>query len=248
MKYYKMIQDTQIIGVCSSFDFKKYNIYSHLLLFSDENEGQFINYKDKLYRDYWMTDIPAGTNLNFEIIRISEISQEEYNNLKSLFETYDTIDNMEPQNEVPIITVIVPENQEENTLEKVKELKLKILSYTCRQSIYNGFDIEWEDETISHFAMTEQDQLNLMELNNMINSGLPQLPYHADGEEAKFYTPEEAQMIIAAATKHKLYHTSYFNCLKAYIQSLETIATINEIEYGDEIPVEFQSEVYKMVM
>jgi hypothetical protein len=43
----------------------------------------------------------------------------------------------------------------------------------------------------------------------------------------------------------KLYNTSYFSDLKNYINSLRSISKIDSIEYGDEIPEKYQSEVYK---
>jgi len=74
---------------------------------------------------------------------------------------------------------------------------------------------------------------------------MEQIPYHADGELCKFYTPVEIKMIISEATKWKTYHTTYYNALKNYVKSLNDIHQIMEIQYGIELPEEYQSEVLK---
>lgn len=53
MKYYKLIDADKIIGVCSSYDLRKHQIKHDILLASDEDSAQYIQFKDKLYRDEW---------------------------------------------------------------------------------------------------------------------------------------------------------------------------------------------------
>ena len=50
-------------------------------------------------------------------------------------------------------------------------------------------------------------------------------------------------MVIQAATAHKTWHESYFNSLKAYINSKRTAATVDAIFYGTAIPAQYQSDV-----
>jgi predicted DNA-binding ArsR family transcriptional regulator len=52
---------------------------------------------------------------------------------------------------------------------------------------------------------------------------------------------------MAAVNKHKTYHTTYYNSLKNYINSLQTIEEIAAITYGIEIPDEYKSEVLKVI-
>ena len=77
----------------------------------------------------------------------------------------------------------------------------------------------------------------------MIESGETALPYHADGELCRFYSVEDINLIINTATKHKTYHITYFNSLKAYINSLNSIEDISNIFYGVAIPINYQSEI-----
>jgi len=73
------------------------------------------------------------------------------------------------------------------------------------------------------------------------------IPYHADGETCIFFTAEEISQIVSAATAHKVYHTTYYNALKNYINALETIEDIAAITYGTPIPDEYKSEVLRVI-
>jgi len=79
----------------------------------------------------------------------------------------------------------------------------------------------------------------------MAANGMESIPYHADGEICRFYTAEEITTILAQATAFKIYHTTYYNALKNYINSLDSIEDIAAITYGVELPEEYQSEVLK---
>ena len=50
------------------------------------------------------------------------------------------------------------------------------------------------------------------------------------------------------ATQFKTYQVSYFNALKAYIESMTDIETIGAVVYGIEIPAEHQSDVLKVLL
>jgi len=127
----------------------------------------------------------------------------------------------------------------------LREAKIAEMSSACRQAIENGIDIIAQDK-MRHFSLTTQDQLNLMSLNVMAQTQ-DIIPYHADGEQCIYYTAEEIKQIVAAANSHKIWHTTYYNALKAYINSLETIEEISAITYGTPIPDEFKTEVLKVI-
>jgi hypothetical protein len=44
------------------------------------------------------------------------------------------------------------------------------------------------------------------------------------------------------------YHTTYYNSLKNYINSLENEENIAQVTYGMDIPLEYQSEVFKNLL
>ena len=115
----------------------------------------------------------------------------------------------------------------------------------CRRTIESGFDLDLRGET-HHFSLNTQDQLNIMNLS-IIAQTQSLIPYHADGEDCIFYTDQEIEAIAETASAFKIYHTTYYNALKSYINSLETIEEISAIEYGVEIPEEYKTDVLKVL-
>ena len=245
MKYYKIIVNNTFIGAITSGAFLEENPRSHKLRLSTESEGQFVDYYGVLYRDYWMRPLFNDTTRNFIQAKIEEITFEEYEVLK------EAIDNNEP--------IIIPDDDDEEdepilppqdddpdeTLEFMRSSKLSQMSKDCRTTIESGFDLDLRGET-HHFSLTTQDQLNLMSLGTMVDTQ-SLIPYHADGEECIFFTPEEIKEIIAAAALFKNYQLSYHNSLKTYINTLDTIEAIAAITYGTPIPDEYKSDVLKVL-
>lgn len=247
MKYYKLILNNTFIGVVSSMNFVVENSRTHWLLSSNEEYGQFVIYEDNIYRDYWMAPTLDNTKISFTSIQIKEITVEEYNIY------IDAISNNQIQyEENPIFPetndIIIPEEpdvDETVSIDFVKTSKINEMSRTCNQVIESGFDLALSDGNTHHFSLTTQDQINLISLGSMAANGMESIPYHADGEICRFYTAEEITTILAQATAFKIYHTTYYNALKNYINSLDSIEDIAAITYGIELPEEYQSEVLK---
>ena len=241
MKYYKIIVGSTFIGVVYSGQFVTANGKGRLVV-SDEIHGQFVNYKNLLYRDYWM--VPVTTNHPFTLAEITEITSLEYESLKEAIDNNEEIDiNDDDDEEEPIPEVI--DDEPNITLEYVREAKLKEMSTACKHTIEDGFDLIIRGET-HHFSLTTQDQLNLMNLSTLAQSQ-ELIPYHADNEEFEFYTAEEINQLIAAATQFKNYHTVYYNSLKKYINALDMIEDIAAVTYGMTIPDEYKTDVLRVL-
>ncbi len=71
--------------------------------------------------------------------------------------------------------------------------------------------------------------------------------YHADGKETKLYSVSEITEIYKSLLLNKIHHLTYYNQLKAYVNILEKIDTINTISYGDQLTGEYL-ETYNSVM
>lgn len=238
MKYYKLLNEA-FIGVINSNDFVRENPNNGWLLTSNESLGQFAIFENQLYRDYWMQPIPNST-YNYIQVNIEETTEEEYNALKKAIENNEQIIIDDDDDDEPIV-VPVEEDDPDYTLEFLRSSKILSMSQACRRTIEEGFDLELRGET-HHFSLTIQDQLNLMSLGATMQAD-SLIPYHADGEETVFYSANEINQIIAAAQAHKNYQTTYYNSLKAYINSLDTIEAIVAITYGTPIPDEYKSDV-----
>lgn len=239
MKYFKLIKDQQIVGAASSNDFICYSPIVDCYLTTTEEYGEYISFQNKLYRDTWMS--PTKLPENYIAVQVTEITEEEYNIFMQAIEHNETIieddDDTEwpDYNEQPLIP-------DDGAVDFIRQSKLNEMSYACRQAIESGIDLQIQGEN-RHFSLTTQDQLNLMTLSATGEGA----PYHADGQECTFYSAEELQQLMAAANKHKTYHTTYYNSLKNYINSLQTIEEIAAITYGIEIPDEYKSEVLKVI-
>ena len=239
MEYYKIIYENTIVGAVDSSRFIRYSTVNHCLLYCSKTQGQYIIYNEKLYRDSWMKPLSSATA--FIEAQVLEITKEEYDVLIQALQVEEEIKVEEPEEDEESLDYLPIEDT--TTIDFIRSSKLKEMSNACRQTIEAGFDLALRGETY-HFSLTMQDQLNLISLSTMAQTQ-ELIPYHADGQETTFYTKEEINMIIQAATELKVYNTTYYNALKTYINSLETIEEISAITYGTPIPDEYKTDVLK---
>ena len=241
MKYYKIMTfENKIIGAISSSDFVRYSSIGHSYIRCTEKKGEYVVFNGITYRAAWMA--PCQTDRTYIEAQVIEISEDEY----QIF-----IDAIEHNEEIPDEKEDIPplpeptDDIQQETLEFIRSSKINEMSYACRKTIESGIDFDIRGET-KHFSLTTQDQFNLISLSAMAQSSAV-IPYHADGEACIYYTAEEINQIIAAVNSHKIYHTTYYNALKAYINSLETIEEISSVTYGMPIPDEYKTEVLKVI-
>lgn len=191
--------------------------------------------------------LPITSDLyDYESAEVIQIDEQEYNILKAALETEDEI-VIEPETPVEEEPEYVDPN-DVVTVDYVKSVKVAEMSNACNKVIINGFDVVLRDGNSYHFSLTTQDQLNLITLSSMVANGEEQIPYHADGELCRFYSADDINIIITTATQFKTYQISYFNALKAYIESLDDMNEISAITYGVDIPAEYQSDVLKVLL
>lgn len=243
MKYYKIIINNEFIGAIKSSDFLAANPVTGWLLTSNENLGQFVEFRGILYRDYWMA--PIVFTKPYTQAEISEITEEAYNAYLEAIANDEPviIDDDDPGEAIP--PAPIAEDDPDIMLDYIRQSKIAQLSNACRQTIEDGFDLNVHGIQ-RHFSLSTQDQLNLMNLSTLAQTQ-SFIPYHADGEECQFYTSQEINEIVAAATEFKIYHTTYYNALKIYVNALQTIEEISAVEYGMEIPEEFKTNILKII-
>lgn len=247
MYFYSITVDNKIVAVANSSDFKMLQKKPRVFLPASEENGQYISAQNNFYRDYWMA--PTVDNTKFIQATIEKITENEYNNLFNAFAVDNHIEEelaeamlaREQEINQAIEEQII--EAEDPQLEELRALKIKELSYNCQKTIENGFDLDEE-----HFSLTTQDQLNLIMVSEMIREGVTEIPYHADNNLSKFYSVDEANKIVSAANKFRIYQINYFNSLKNYVNSLTNGDLIAEIHYGIEIPEEYQTIVFKDIL
>lgn len=246
MTYYKLINGASFVGIATQHNFRMFQQKHKILLACDEESAQYIECNDSFYRADWM--VPVITDIiSYETVDVISIDEDEYNILLEAVESGEEI-IPEPEPSEPDIDIPPVDENEEVTIEYVKAMKLAEMSNTCNTVITKGFDAVLSDGETHHFSLTTQDQLNLITLSTMLASGKTAIPYHADNELCKFYSADDISTIITSATTFKTYQVSYFNALKAYIESINTIEEISAITYGIEIPADYQSDVLKYLL
>ena len=240
MKYYKIMQDNEFIGAICSDDFVRYQQKHQCYIGTNEQYGEFVSYNGILYRCTWMKPI-KNPNTIYEMASLITITEEQYHILVDAVESNMEIEPaIEPE---PVETGPQTTLADENTLKYVRDAKIKQLSNACTRTIEEGFVLVLRGEE-RRFSLTVQDQLNLITLSTLAQTQTL-IPYHADGEQSIFYTNEEINEIVENANAFKIYNAAYFNALKGYVNSLESIEEIGRIEYGSAIPEEYQTEVLK---
>ena len=154
---------------------------------------------------------------NYTVVSIENITSEEFNRLSSLLNSEKTV------------SASVKE------LQIAKEIALKELSEICNATIVAGFSIKLLDGNTYNFRLTTEDQLNLLSLENQLNAGEKIFIYNATGLPCKVFTRDDISKIIKAYRKHMLYHTTYFNAAKQYINSLIDIDKVKAFYYGADV-------------
>lgn len=128
------------------------------------------------------------------------------------------------------------EHPEPDPLEAAKEAKLAELSTACNAVIVAGCDVTLSDGSTGHIALTNEDQINLTNAAATVAAGAEEYPYHLDGQLCAMYSAADIQIMGQAATAHKLYHTTYYNHLAAWVRRCGTAEAVAAITYGAELP------------
>ena len=133
------------------------------------------------------------------------------------------------------------------SLEELRMQAYSNASEACEKTIYAGIDVEISTGT-EHFSLTEKDQLNLFGKKMQLLAGEEKLEYHEDGQPCKYFTAADMQKIVDRAMFYVSYNTTYCNAVNMWIKSAEKASDLEQIQWGAEIPEEFQNEVLKDYM
>ena len=131
------------------------------------------------------------------------------------------------------------DNTDEKHIIEAKTVKRQFLNNTCSAIIENGIQIGAD-----HYSLTYADQINLSKLVSQVTM-YPEIPvfYHADGQLCRQYTPEEILQIGHFGEAWVIYHTTYCNFAKAYMNTLTKFDDVRNFKYGMELSPELQSQL-----
>ena len=120
--FYKLVENNIIIGAVTGDDFRKYQVKHKRVLISDEENAQFVEYKDVYYCDDWLRALPDGCEIELTQVDIVRITEEEYNDLKEQLDEGDfpTDDSLDEE-------IIIDEPINDDEQEVVKKTAAQIL-------------------------------------------------------------------------------------------------------------------------
>lgn len=137
---------------------------------------------------------------------------------------------------------------DESALVVAKRDTLKRLSRQCKNKITAGFSVVLSDGESYDFKLTTEDQLNLMSIEGQLNAGAKTFIYHATNQPCKFFSRDDMTKIINTFKRYTLYHTTYFNVAKQYINSLTDIEKVNRFTYGTDVSEVVDDIVIKQIL
>lgn len=140
-----------------------------------------------------------------------------------------------------LVDITLTERPEE-ALEAVQSAKLAELSAACSQAIIAGCDVELSAAS-GHISLTAEDQFNLSAALNAVEQGAAGYPYHLDGELCAIFPAADIRQLAESAASHKLYHTTYYNHLAAWVRCCTEAAEVQTITYGVALPADLAANM-----
>lgn len=128
------------------------------------------------------------------------------------------------------------------TFEERRAAKLRELSAACAAAITAGCDVTLSAGS-GHISLTEEDQINLSTAMASVEQGAEGYPYHLDGQLCAIFPAADIRAMAQAATAHKLYQTTYYNHLAAWVRRCETPEELEAVTYGAELPDDLKANM-----
>ncbi len=246
--YYKVKMDNEVIDVISHIMFAR--IINKAICTSDaEHATGFLSSDYK--KVYHIDGAPDGEYYPDGNAVLEETTQEEATLLKEVLASGAAVEDQDGEDvvvdEEPEPDPVAEMEEANAALESFREWKLKQLSDACRNTIESGFTEiihNADGEKIYSYSLKEDDQINILMNMDMIMSGAESVIYHANSEPARVYLADDFKKLAMTANYCRMYNTSYFNCLKMWVNDLTDKVEIGKITYGSVVPDDYQTEAY----
>ena len=220
---YKIIQDDKVIDVVRYPRFVSFLPSGHVAITDKTSAKGIVGSDNKTL--YSFHNRPG-----YITVSIEEITSEELERLQGLLGSGQDI------------------SANESALAIAKREKIKQLSNICKTKITSGFSVVLSDGEPYNFKLTTEDQLNLISIEGQLNAGAETFIYHATDQPCKFFSREDMIKIISAFKRYTLYHTTYFNVAKQYINSLVDIEKVNTFTYDTDVSEVIDDKVIKQIL
>ena len=212
---YKILYKNMIIDVVDNIRYAKYLSNCNRTVITNKTCANCIigsNNKDR----YHLKGMPYPDGCDFKTVSAIKIDEKEYNDLQNKIKSNSTgINNY--------------------GINIVKKNKIQEMSKICHDKIIDGFRVQLSDGELHHFELSIEDQLNLLEIKSLLESGQKSFIYHETDGIYKEFSSEDMYKILKKAFEHKQQNLLYFNKLKNHIHKLNNINDISNIKYGVKI-------------
>lgn len=222
---YKIIQNNKVIDVVKLPRFVSFLKSGHVTI-TDKTSAQGIVGSDNIT----LYSFKPVSRKGVAVVSIEKIDQDEFSRLQRLLNSNQEV------------------SADESALAKAKKNIISRLSNICKNKITSGFSVNLSDGESYSFRLTTEDQLNLMSIENQLNGGAETFIYHATGQPCRFFTREDMIKIISTFRHYTLYHTTYFNVAKQYINSQVSIEKVNMFIYGTDVSEATDNIVIKQIL
>ena len=222
---YSIIYETKIIDVVQKPTFIKV-LPSGRVAFTDKASANGILGSD----EQTIYVFEPVNRKNAKVVTVKDISENEFNRLKSLLNS---------GKEITADAFVLAA-----TIDKV----VSNLSETCNNKIIEGFSVRLSDGKKHNFKLTAEDQLNLLNLENQLNSGAHTFVYHATSEPCQVFSRDDMRKIIYSFRQHVLYHTTYFNVAKQHLNSLVDVDKVIKFTYGVDVSGSTNDKTIKQIL
>lgn len=222
---YKIIQNNKIVDIVRLPRFVRF-LSSGCVALTDKTSAQGIVGSD----DFTVYSFKPVNKEGVTVAEIKEITLEEFNRLNDLLNSSQEV------------------SADESALTQAKNSTIKRLSALCKNKITSGFSIKLSDGKEYSFKLTTEDQLNLMSIESQLLAGAENILYHATNQPCKFFSRADMLKIISTFKRYVLYHTTYFNIAKQYINSLVDIEKVTRFTYGTDVSETVDDIVIKQIL
>lgn len=145
MNYYKIMDNTRVIGAGTSESMRRFQAKHSILMICAEDEAQYMQYGDMLYHAEWMLRKSASVDsMDAQIIVIEETEYDEIMDILGAGEEYIEEPVVEPAEEGPSEPETPGNNEPERPMtiqqmrEKLAEIEEKQKSMIAKENIPKG--------------------------------------------------------------------------------------------------------------
>lgn len=214
---FKVIHNNVVVDILDSVTYVRYLSRSNRFVNTDKTSAHGFRSSD-MSTVYILEGNSCPPGKNLLVVKLVKITKVEYQKLKNLMESQDSIEANSTE------------------LRYARQLKISELSAACNAAIVSGVHVLLSDGKYHDFRLTVEDQLNLASFQSQIANGSKKILYHETGKLVRWFTSDDMNLIISAADRHRLRHMTYYNLLKHCIEGMYNKAEIESAYYG--VPLE----------